>query len=154
MDETVEDRALLLRVFGALMLLVGIAAAFIGPLEMYSFYLFSMGGRFYYEGFGFGAFLFAFIAAQIGGYYLIAVFGILLGWGHLLLRRWAHALALSLLWFWVLLGLPLTGVVVMILVQFKDLSVAGFIASLVFGFLLYPGPLSVRVEVNLRFLAI
>ena len=39
---------------------------------MYCFYLFSEGGRFHYEGFGFGSFMFGNIASQIVGYYLIA----------------------------------------------------------------------------------
>ena len=58
----------LLRALGIVFLLIGVASALLGPLELYSFYLFSEGGRFYYEGFGFGSFLFGFIAMQIVGY--------------------------------------------------------------------------------------
>ena len=52
---------------GLIMLLVGIGVALLGPLEIYPFYLFSEGGRFYYDGFGFGSFMFGNIAAQVLG---------------------------------------------------------------------------------------
>jgi hypothetical protein len=60
---------------------------FFGPLEMYCFYLFSEGGHFYYEGFGFGSFMFGNIASQIIGYCLIAAVCVPLGYGHLATRR-------------------------------------------------------------------
>ena len=53
-----RDRAFTLAGIGVLLLLIGIPIALLGPIEMYSFYLFSAGGRFYYEGFGFGSFMF------------------------------------------------------------------------------------------------
>ena len=90
---------LIIKVVGILMLLTGVFAAVVGLVEIYCFYLFSEGGRFHYEGFGVGAFMFANIASQIVGYYLIAAVGISLGYGHLVGRRWARALALTLLWF-------------------------------------------------------
>jgi hypothetical protein len=74
-------------IIGVLLLLSGIAIGFLGPLEMYCFYLFSEGGRFNYEGFGFGSLMFANIASQIIGYYLIAIIFILLGFGQLKVRR-------------------------------------------------------------------
>ena len=64
---------LILAIIGVLFLLLGIVAAFFGPIEMYCFYLFSEGGRFHYEGFGFGSFMFGNIATQIIGYYVIAI---------------------------------------------------------------------------------
>jgi hypothetical protein len=48
-----KNQARIVRIIGVLLLLGGIAIGFLGPLEMYCFYLFSEGGRFYYEGFGF-----------------------------------------------------------------------------------------------------
>src|SRR5512137_3172380 len=77
---------------GVLSLLGGTAVGALGPLEMYCFYLFSEGGRFHYEGFGFGSFMFGNIASQIVGYYLIAAMLIPLGYGHLKVRRWARVL--------------------------------------------------------------
>lgn len=67
------DRSRLLTIIGVLLLLGGVAIGLLGPVEMYSFYLFSEGGRFHYQGFGFGSFMFDNIASQIIGYYLIAV---------------------------------------------------------------------------------
>ena len=43
-----------------------------------------------HEGFGFGSFLFANIAVQVGGYYVIAMLLIPLGYGHVRVRRWAR----------------------------------------------------------------
>ena len=117
-----RDRSLILAVIGVLLLAVGIVAAFLGPAEMYCFYLFSEGGRFHYEGFGFGSFMFGLIASQIIGYYLIAVFLIPLGYGHLKVRRWARTLSLASLWFWLIAGLPLIAAFVVTLVVSKDPS--------------------------------
>ena len=83
-----RDRSPILVAIGALLLLIGIAAALLGPAEMYCFYLFSEGGRFHYEGFGFGSFMFGNIACQIIGYYVIAAVFIPLGYGHVRMRRW------------------------------------------------------------------
>ena len=68
MSEDFRDRRPLLALVGILLLATGIVIGFFGPLEMYCFYMFSEGGRFHYEGFGFGSFVFGNIAAQIIGY--------------------------------------------------------------------------------------
>ncbi|MBN1887201.1 MAG: hypothetical protein JW850_04405 [Thermoflexales bacterium] len=136
-----KDRSRLIVAIGALLLLAGMALGFLGPLEMYCFYLFSEGGRFYYPGFGFGSFMFGNIAAQIIGYYLIAAALIPLGYGHLTRRRWARPLALTLLWSWLVIGAPLTVVVSFILLGSKDLSLPAALAALVFlglSYVLFP----------------
>jgi len=117
-----KDRSPILIVFGVILLLVGVAMAFTGPLEMYCFYLFSPGGRFEYEGFGFGSFMFANIAAQIVGYYLIALVAIPLGYGHIRRLRWARRLSLTLLGFWLVAGIPLMVAFLFVLVTSKGLS--------------------------------
>jgi len=126
-----KDRKLILSLMGVLLLLIGIPVAFLGPVEMYCFYLFSEGGRFHYEGFGFGSFMFGNIACQIIGYYLIAVVGITLGYGHLRVRRWARTLSLALLWCWLVVGLPLVIVFFFIAAASKELSLAAAILMLV-----------------------
>lgn len=139
-----RDRTLILAGIGVLLLLVGIPAAFLGPVEMYCFYLFSEGGRFHYEGFGFGSFMFGNIASQIIGYYLIAMLLIPLGYGHLKTRRWARTLSLTLLWAWLVVGAPLAVVVFFVLVASKDLSpIAAIIAIVVLAlsYLVIPGVL-------------
>lgn len=102
-------------------MLGGIAIGFLGPLEMYCFYLFSEGGRFSYEGFGFGSFMFGNIASQVIGYYLIAAVLIVVGYGHLKLRRWVRKLSLALLWFWLVAGGALIIVIFFILTATKEL---------------------------------
>jgi hypothetical protein len=126
-----RDRRPILTIIGILLLLVGVAAALLGPAEMYCFYLFSEGGRFHYEGFGFGSFMFGNIACQIIGYYVIAAVLIPLGYGHLRGHRWARTLSLALLWSWLVVGLPLTIVFFLILVASKELSLAAVIIAAV-----------------------
>ena len=136
------DRARLIAVIGVLLLLVGIAVGFLGPLEMYCFYLFSDGGRFHYEGFGWGSFMFGNIASQIIGYYLIAALSIPLGYGHLKIRRWARTLSLTLLWSWLVVGAPLIVIVFFILAGSKDLPLPVALIALVFlvlSYLVFPG---------------
>jgi len=117
-----RDRTPVLAVIGVLLLLIGMAAAVLGPAELYCFYLFSAGGRFHYEGFGFGSFMFGNIACQIIGYYLIAILFIPLGYGHLKVRRWARTLSLTFLWFWLVVGVPLLVVFLFVAITAKDLS--------------------------------
>jgi hypothetical protein len=132
-----KDRRIILFIIGGLLLVGGVAIGLFGPLEMYCFYLFSEGGRFYYEGFRFGSFMFGNIAAQIIGYYLIAAVCVPLGYGHVTARRWARKLALTLLWFWVIFGIPLTIVFLFTLFSSKDLPLAAGLIVLVLAGLAY-----------------
>jgi hypothetical protein len=123
-------------------MLVGLGAAFLAPAEVYSFYLFAEGGRFHYEGFGFGSLVFGLIAGQIIGYYLLAAIFIPLGYGHLRRRRWARKLALAVLWFWVIVGVPLLFVFMVFLLGFKEMSVALVLLALIglgLAYLVVPG---------------
>ena len=106
-DLSTKTRTILLRVIGVSLLAVGLIAAFFGPLEMYVFTMFSEGGRFHYEGFQFGSFMFGNLAAQIMGYYFIAALLIPLGYGTFKLRSWAHHLSLAVMQFWMAGGIPL-----------------------------------------------
>lgn len=117
-----QDRSRALAGIGVLLLLGGVAVGLLGPIETYCFYLFSEGGPFHYEGFGFGSFMFGNIAGQIVGYYLIAGVFIVLGYGHLRMRRWIRPLSLTLLWSWLVIGAPLIAVAFFILAGSKDLS--------------------------------
>lgn len=115
---------------------------FLGPLETYCFPLFSEGGRFHYEGFGFGSFMFAVIAGQVIGYPLIGAALIALGWGHLSMRRWARTLALALLWSWLVVGAPLIAIAFFVVAGTKDLSSAlsiVVITCLGFSYFVAPG---------------
>jgi MFS family permease len=137
MSDDFNDRKLILTLIGLLLLAAGIVIGFFGPLEMYCFTLFSEGGRFYYEGFGFGSFMFGNIAAQIIGYYLIGAVGVTLGYGHVTMRRWARKLTLTLLWFWVIFGVPLTIVFLFVLFASKELSIVSGLVALVLAGLAY-----------------
>ncbi|MBN1312539.1 MAG: hypothetical protein JXB30_14080, partial [Anaerolineae bacterium] len=133
-----KNRRWLLKAFGVLLLLVGFFFAYVGMVEMYCFYLLSEGGRLAYEGFGFGAFMFANIATQIAGYYVIAAIGIVLGAGHLGLKRWACDLSLTLSVSWLIAGLPLTLIALLMFATAKDPSVTVFLIALPIAALVYP----------------
>jgi len=133
-----KDRSRILDAIGILLLLLGLSCAALGPAELYCFYFFTEGGRFHYQGFGFGSFMFAFIAVQIIGYYVIAFLCIPLGYGHLRLRRWARTLSLAGLGFWFIMGVPLVITFLAILVLAKDMSMVTVLAMLPLMALLYP----------------
>jgi len=136
-DNDYKKQTRLINVVGALLMLSGIAIGFLGLLEMYCFYLFSEGGRFYYEGFGFGSFMFGNIASQVIGYYVISIIFIILGYGHLKARRWVRKITLSLSWTWLVVGAPLVIIIFFILTGTKNLSLFAQILSAVFLGLTY-----------------
>jgi hypothetical protein len=139
---TEQRHGLLIRLIGALLLLAGLAAAYIAPIEIYTYYAFAPGGRFSYEGFNFGSFMFAYITIQVAGYYLIAALGITLGYGHLARTRWARPLTVTGLWFWLVCGLPLMVIALLMLVTSKGVTVTGLLIGLPFMALAYPvGPI-------------
>jgi MFS family permease len=132
------DRGRLLIGLGLLLLLAGVALAVLAPAEIYTFYLFSVGGRFYYDGFGFGSFMFGNIAAQIIGYYLVAVLLIPLGLGHISLRPWARTFSLVLLYAWLVVGVPMTILFFLVLFASKDLPAVASWTALLLIPLFYP----------------
>ena len=64
---------LIFRLGGVLLLLAGLASLFIAPIEIQVYAQFEEGGRFAYEGFGFGSLMFGLITVQVIGYYFIAL---------------------------------------------------------------------------------
>jgi len=130
----------ILYAIGVLLSAIGLIAAIYAPLEFYSFYLFSNGGRFYYEGFGFGSLMFAIIAWRIILYYLIALIFIPLGYAHLRLRHWLGTVSVTLLWCWIVLGIPLL-IFGLTLFSFKELPptlAVIIIIFLAFAYLILP----------------
>jgi len=115
-----------------------VVSALLGPAEVHVFYWFEDGGRFHYGGAGFGSLMFANIAIQIAGYYVIAVLCIPLGYGHLKLRWWTPAIMTTLLIAWLIVGLPLSLTALMMLVTSKGVSLVS-LPFVALGFiLLYP----------------
>jgi len=117
-----KRRAIAVRLMGAAILCLGLFAAFLAPLEMYCFYLFSEGGPFHYDGFAFGSFMFGNLATQILGYYFFAAVLIPVGYGNLALKGWARHLTLALVRFWIVAGLPLILAFFFVLLSSKQLS--------------------------------
>jgi hypothetical protein len=140
-DIPYRDRAWVLRAIGVACMLAGLAAAYIGPIELSVLAAFSEGGRFHYSGFGFGSFMFANIAAQTAAYYVAAALLIPLGYGHLALRRWVRPLARASIYAWLVLGVPLLlfGALATFSVKAMPECVAwGLVALMAFSYLLLP----------------
>lgn len=95
------------KLLGLLLLLIGLIGLFYGPLEIYCFYMFSAGGKFYYEGFQIGTLWFAYLVIQNALYYIIAFLLIPIGIGTFKLRDWSRKLSLNLLYIWLILGISL-----------------------------------------------
>ena len=104
MDNRHTTTAWILKALGIIQILIGLIAAYYGPLEIYVFYFFSDGGQFHYDGFGVGSFWFALLVVQNLAYYVLA--GLLLpaGIGTIRLRRWALTLSILYLWGWLVTG--------------------------------------------------
>lgn len=120
MDRLLKKGTLtLITTIGWLLIIIGIIAAFLAPAEFYSYYLFSEGGRFHYDGFGFGSFIFGIISIQIFAYYLIAILFIPLGYGHIKRQKWIAKIVLTLLWIWYICGIPLLMILLFMLITFK-----------------------------------
>lgn len=133
----IKTTSFILSLIGSLLLLSGITAAFFGPLEIYCYYLFTEGGRFYYEGFGFGSLMFANITIQIVGYYLIALIFIPLGYGHLKRQSWSQKISMALLRTWLILGFPISLVLLFIFVNTKEPSIFIIVLSVLFLIISY-----------------
>jgi hypothetical protein len=132
-----RDRAWPLRAVGLLLLAAGAVAAALGPVELFIFRWFTPGGRFHYEGFGFGSFMFANMTAQILGYYTLAAVFLPLGVGHLRLRRWVRPVALALWGFWLILGLPLVAILLAIALASKEVSLPAVVLQAAGGLAAY-----------------
>jgi hypothetical protein len=91
---------IIIRIIGIFQLIVGVVAAFYGPLEIYVFYFFSRNGRFHYDGFGFGSLWFGLLVIQNIGYYIIAALLLPTGYATLRRCRWALPLSQLILWLW------------------------------------------------------
>jgi hypothetical protein len=146
-------RVWILRLIGVFLLGIGLLTAFLGPLEMFCYYLFSEGGVFHYEGFRFGSFMFGNLSAQIQGYYFIAAVVLPIGYGTWRQKRWARHLTLGLFQGWYILGLPLMVAFFAVLVSSKDLpwvfagltsllTLAGYLIIPILGKRFYNSPIT------------
>ncbi len=85
----------LIRILGFVFLAVGLFSLFCIPAEFSSFYAFMDGGRYHYEGFGFGSLMFTFIILNAMVYLLLALLGIPLGIGNVMLKKWGYNMSLA-----------------------------------------------------------
>jgi hypothetical protein len=132
------NHGLILRLGGVILLLAGLAALVIAPVEIQVYSQFEDGGRFTYAGFGFGSLMFAIITVQVLGYYFIALLCLPLGYGHLRLQRWIRPVSEMLLSDWLVLGLPLTLIAFAMLLTSKDIPTGALPLLIVIFLLFYP----------------
>ena len=132
----------LIKIIGWVLILVGIVAAYFGPIEIFVFYLFSAGGSLYYEGFRVGSFWFAVLVVMNIAYYALAAICLPAGIGHVKLRRWGYTLTHLYLWFWLGAGIWLALCLIMLIppamkldlsreVLFGRMALAGVFAFIV-----------------------
>ena len=88
-----KKRLLLIRIAGILFLFTGLVSLFAFPAEFTSFYSFSNGGAFNYEGFGFGSILFAVILICVFMYAALALICIPVGIGNIKSTYWGYRLS-------------------------------------------------------------
>jgi hypothetical protein len=136
-QKELKNIRIILKTIGILSIIIGIIFSIIAPLEIYTYYFFSDGGRFHYEGFGIGSFMFAAITFQIIAYYLIGIVFLILGFGHIKLKIWIKTYSLALLKFWLIAGLPLIAVVIIFTAMTKSISLFIGILFLLVSFSLY-----------------
>jgi len=125
------------RILGFALLLIGICFLFFAPFEMYCLYLFSEGGKFYYEGFRFGSFMFGSISSQVVGYLFIGTILSIVGYGHIKLSSWVRQFTISLLYSWLIVGLPVSLIFMFMLLASKDVSVYLTYSTIIVLILLY-----------------
>jgi hypothetical protein len=127
------------KVIGYLLLVIGSVLVFLSPLEIYCYYLFSEGGRFYYDGFRFGSFMFGNITGQIVSYFIVGSFLLFIGYGHIRRMSWARKLTIAVAYIWLIIGIPVIMIIIFILAASKNPSAflfyavaAAFILSYIF----------------------
>ncbi len=131
----------ILKGLGYLFLILGICFGLLGIAEIYCFPLFSESGRFHYEGFGFGSFMFGNIVGQIIAYSMIAAVFIPLGLGHIRLKNWIIPLSKTMLWSWLVVGGPITLLIAFILLASKSLTIllmAVILLLMALSYLVFP----------------
>lgn len=120
-----------LRALGLAGMLAGAFLFLLAPFELITFSYFSEGGRFHYPGFGVGSFMGFTITAQIVAYYLLGMAGLVIGYGHLRLRRWIRPLAVAVFYTWLIIGAPVCLMAFFILAGTKDLNITSSIITII-----------------------
>ncbi len=69
----------IIKILGILQLAIGLFSLVLAPLEIYSFYLFTKGGRFYYEDFGIGSFLLLGFVGLVASIPFVSVIPVIIG---------------------------------------------------------------------------
>lgn len=128
-----------LPVLGWLMIAFGALCAVAAVMEVPVYRQFAAGGRFHYQGYGFGSFMFFLIALSLLVYAGLAAILLALGYGHVRRLAWSVLAAEALVWAWMAVGLPLLAAAVALTLMTKALSSAGgFIILGAAALLAYP----------------
>lgn len=120
----------IIKILGIFLIIIGLVGLWYGPAEIYCFYFFSAGGKFYYEGFQMGSLFFAYLVIQNAAYYIVAFLLIPIGIGTFKLQNWGRKLSLNLLYIWLILGVSITSTFVISIPEFlKGINI--YIISLI-----------------------
>jgi len=124
-------------IIGYLLLLLGILLFVIVQFELFTFYQFSVGGKFHFEGFGFGSFMFGFITLQVVMYSFIGTIFIIIGYGHIKHYSWTPPITIAFLISWEIVGLPISIIFVFALLASKNVSLVLIYTSIVLVLIFY-----------------
>lgn len=127
-----------IRILGIFLLIVGLVCLWYGPAEIYCFYFFSAGGKFYYDSFQIGSLWFAYLVIQNAAYYIIAFLLIPIGIGTFKLQNWGRKLSLNLLYIWLILGISIISSFLISIPEFIK-SINSFTISLVLAIIVLFG---------------
>jgi len=123
----------LVKIIGVILLIIGLVAAYYGPMEWHVYSFFSEGGLFHYDGFHMGSAWFGSLVVLNSGYYLVAALCIPLAIGHLKLRRWTVTLSRLYLWFWLGAGMLLLWNLLLLIPSAVELNLIQDISVFEFG---------------------
>ncbi|MGE5549109.1 MAG: hypothetical protein ACM3ZC_01065 [Bacteroidota bacterium] len=128
-----------LPVLGWLMIAAGAFCAVAAVMEIQVYRQFATGGRFHYQGYGPGSFMFFLITLSLLVYAGLAAILLALGYGHVRRLAWSVLAAEALVWVWMAVGLPLLAGAAALTLMAKALSsTAGFIILGAAVLLAYP----------------
>lgn len=128
-------------ILGWALLAIGSFLVLLAPLEMITYPYFNPGGKFHYEGFQVGSFMYMVITAQIVIYYLVGFGCLILAHGHLRRRLWVGNISLAVAYAMWIIGLPLVVAAFFVLAGVKELTIAGGIfagTAMVSGYVFIP----------------
>lgn len=136
-----KKRLLLIKIIGILFLIMGSISLFAAPAEFSSFYAFSHGGTFQYDGFGFGTLMYAVISISTLFYAALALICIPVGIGNIKLTNRGYHLSRILFILVMAIGIATTiciGLSFRLLDSFSVFQYIAIICAIILALIILP----------------